>query len=396
MSEPLSQNNPPSKIPQGKIPTPWTQQWKRIRFQLIPVLVAGATFLGTGWLWNRHYAPAEATGVVRVVEVEAASPITGVLIEPQGGFIKVHDRVAKNQIIARLDDAPLMAEFMVLQSNLNRLTKEVPAKAESIRLDLASRNIRGAEEYRRLDVEIQQKTLDILQCKAKIQTIQVELEKKQSLLEMLKNGNSREFDMVPLEKDIAEARILIEKENSSLAKQEEWLGTATSRLQQFPEVEKADVEILLQPIKAAIETENAKLSELKLHFQNLNIISPIDGNIIAIHRYPNQAIKAGEAVATIVNSRGQQIVTYIREDQHLSVLPNDKVEIRPNPASTQIYSSSIETVGPAYLQVPERHLRDKKLLEWGVPVMISIPPTLILKPGQTVSLRFNIKSDTPS
>ncbi|KKL57501.1 hypothetical protein LCGC14_2234800, partial [marine sediment metagenome] len=41
-----------AKLP--TIRTPLLQHWRRIRYQLLPVLVFGGMVVVTGWLWKRH------------------------------------------------------------------------------------------------------------------------------------------------------------------------------------------------------------------------------------------------------------------------------------------------------------------------------------------------------
>jgi hypothetical protein len=49
----------------------------------------------------------------------------------------------------------------------------------------------------------------------------------------------------------------------------------------------------------------------------------------------------------------------------------------------------VERVGPQIASVPQHHLRDPKVPEWGLPVRIPVPSALKVKPGELVDVAFN-------
>ena len=74
--------------------------------------------------------------------------------------------------------------------------------------------------------------------------------------------------------------------------------------------------------------------------------APISGTIVTIHRYPGQAVNAGQAIMTINSEKGEYIVTYVRQTQVLQPTPGMAVNVHLRSAPRTI-RSHIQSVGPA-------------------------------------------------
>ena len=58
-----------------------------------------------------------------------------------------------------------------------------------------------------------------------------------------------------------------------------------------------------------------KITELEQKILAQDIKAPISGTIVAIHRFPGQAVTAGQDIMTIASEKGDYIVTYVRQTQ---------------------------------------------------------------------------------
>ncbi len=384
-------------IPTEPVPVPLGQQWKRFRYHLVPVLAMGLAVFATAYLWSRQYAPADGVGVVRVVEAAATSPQDGLLIEPPTGAVKLHDRVSRDQIIARLDDRNLLAQLKVLQSDMSRLQLELPAKEEALRLEQAILKDRQQDEARQLSVHIETLQLSILQQRAQLEADQVEYQRQQSLVDMLRKfvekgtATEREVAEAMLRRDVVDQRI--KGAQRAIVETTSQLVSAKERLNNQPEPVKVNTDRIMAPIRAAIETQNARLEELQVQLQSLDIRSPIDGRVTKLNRHPGQSAKRGEAIITVTQDRSHQVLSYVRAEQRLTPVAGMKVEVRArNGSHAELF---VKSVGPAFEQIPLHHLRDPRLVEWGVPVLIDVPNDLQLQPGESVGVRF-LKNDRGS
>jgi multidrug resistance efflux pump len=145
-------------------------------------------------------------------------------------------------------------------------------------------------------------------------------------------------------------------------------------------------------------TLEARLAELEQRVLLQDIKAPISGTIIAISRFPGQAVTAGQPIIKIAAEKGDFIVTYIRQSQYIQPVPGMTVNVHLRSAP-RTFQSHIKSVGPQLELIPDIHLRDPRYPEWGLPVHIAIPhdplrpsETLKLRPGELVDLFFRPKS----
>ncbi|MDB5303096.1 MAG: hypothetical protein JWM97_645 [Phycisphaerales bacterium] len=125
-----------------------------------------------------------------------------------------------------------------------------------------------------------------------------------------------------------------------------------------------------------------------------DIAAPLTGQVIKIHRRPGQSISAGEPVVTIAADRGTTITTYLRAEQRAQPEPGMIVDGRQRSDSAIPFHATIERIGPQYEPVPAAQLRDRKAEEWGLPIILSIPPDVHLKPGELVYLGWRTNAGT--
>ena len=97
---------------------------------------------------------------------------------------------------------------------------------------------------------------------------------------------------------------------------------------------------------------------------------------------------------TLAAEEPEYIVSYVRPTQRLRPEVDMSVAIRPR-NTNQVAYTRIERVGPQVEQIPAHQLRDQKLMEWGLPVRIAVPPALNLRPGEIVDLKFFPASEPP-
>jgi hypothetical protein len=128
-------------------------------------------------------------------------------------------------------------------------------------------------------------------------------------------------------------------------------------------------------VLARVRTTDGKL---------LDITAPFGGQVVKVDCNPGQAVASGQTLFRIASDRGLSITTYVRSDQRARPEPGMAVDIREESDAARTFHAVIERVGPQYEPIPSAQLRDRKAEEWGVPVIISLPPEAKLKPGELV------------
>jgi biotin carboxyl carrier protein len=164
------------------------------------------------------------------------------------------------------------------------------------------------------------------------------------------------------------------------------VATQPASLHEYAQRTKPDMDKLLGPARAAIAEQKARLEEIQLQLELLEIKAPLGGMVTAIFRWPGQTVRNGDAIMTIANPDTQQVIGYVRQEVPVQPKVGMMVEVRRRSAPIIAAEARIERVGPQFMPVPPHHLRDPRLLEWGVPVSIVVPAGLKLVPGELVDI----------
>ena len=143
-----------------------------------------------------------------------------------------------------------------------------------------------------------------------------------------------------------------------------------------------------QSMRDAISTKEEEIAGIDLKLQALVIRSPVTGTVTILHRRPGQIVRIGEPVLEVTSDESAHIVSFIREDQNLHVVPGMQVLIHPASTPGRSFVSQVDEVAGNIESVPNRQLRDQKVQEWGQPVKVAAPPEANLKPGEIVNLTF--------
>lgn len=378
----------------NRIPIPLRQRWQRFRYQLLPMVIFSVGIVVTCWLWQRQGRQPNAIGAVEAVRVEAACSRDGVVVPLGRPHWSLFESVRAGELIARLDDRPVRAQLRTLQAQLLRIRAEVPAAESQLVLEDAERLSDHRRESARLAWRVEQLRLNVLDRRTAIQVDRVELKRRQiriNALEPLVPQNAvprLEF----LEEQLLHARLSEQiKENLiaiSEAKLEEQQNAL--RLEAFPKPIQAELQRLLAPLRADISVQEAKIDEVRLQVDSLDILAPISGTVTIVHAWPGQAVTAGDPIVTIASEHGRYIVSYIRQSQRIEQRVNTPVLLRLRGSRESSTTSLIDLLGPQFEPIPPHLLRDPSVSEWGRPVRIRIPSQLAhCPPGSLVDITFD-------
>src|SRR4029078_729012 len=133
-----------------RIPAPWTQRWRTIRFQVIPYVFFAGCVLSTVILWSRFAGSPNAGGEVFAPRVDLTSTGEGLLKEVAGRKIEMFETVHAGDVIAEIDDAPVKAELETLTSQLDTFEADAKATQEEMRLEQEDRVFKSRAEKLRI------------------------------------------------------------------------------------------------------------------------------------------------------------------------------------------------------------------------------------------------------
>jgi multidrug resistance efflux pump len=391
----------------SKIRTPITQWWRRMRYQYVPFL----TFLGCValvlYLWQRQVGGPNAVGEVFALRMDATSAADGTLLPLPGEQLRLHDFVEKGQVLARIDESPLLMELAALQVELKQMEAEIPATIESERMaqidreqQLDGQRMEIETEQRRIAERIEQLRLEEVQQKADALayrvTFAVQGAKAAHLEELSRTklldlrGSIEVFDAQTARDEAKQALDGAELVIREIELQRKELTSKLASMRSIDKAPEIDLEKVLEPQRAAIEARRKQIELLDAQVSTLSVVAPISGTVTFIYAQPGQSIPLGAPIATIASHTSDYIVTYIRQEQLLQPELGMAVEVRPRRRQRENLAARVERIGPQIELIPEKQriLHDTNIFEFGLPVWISMPDGGNLRPGEVVDLHF--------
>lgn len=374
-----------------RIPTPWKLKWRRLRYRLLPVLTLIVAAMAAGFLWRRHAYISSGTGVVVGKEMQAVCSRDGVLrpvprlkaYRPLSMFADV----TRGQILAKDDDRPIRAALARIRADVDHLRTQLPSRMASATQPAGAADAQAAL----MAVEVEFLRLKAVEQTVELETHLLDLQDQLAVLDARNYLTTRDKDDLAAIDDAEEKRDDLEERlkacRATLDETRKKLDESAARLNSLPPVP-VEIEKQLMPIRAAVSALEARLTELQPQIENLHIRAPITGRITAVYREPGQAVRAGEAIATIVAEIGDHISSYVRQDQGIIPTANMPVDVRVRRPGAVYMRTRVERVGPVFEPVPSQQLRNPRMPEWGLPVRIAMPPGMQVRPGELVEVRF--------
>jgi multidrug resistance efflux pump len=375
-----------------KIRTPWKQQWRRIRYQLLPVVMMAGCSLAVGVLWHRQYDAADALGHVQEVKALATARQAGTLVPLAGYDLSLYDAVVEGDVVARLDDRAVLARLATLGAELSRLRAELAGHAGS-RGDSPPAEpaaALAAVELETARIDMLQQTLLALQTRIEMQRQEAAVAGALHALLRAPDGANEPRPAVA-ERDAAQARLnlLSDKRGSfvrgaqAARERAATLSQATGR-QDVPQ----DMAPVVASVHVASSAHEATLQHLELEVDGLEIHAPLGGKIVSIFRRPGESVQAGGEVMAIASDQADRVVAYLRPEQRVTPTRGATVYLWPRTNIGKPIEAKVEAVGPALEEIPDIVARNQKTREWGLPVTVRLPAAFQPRPGDVVNVRF--------
>ena len=370
----------------------------RLRVHIVPFLVWVAAVVCVAGLFYRRAQRFEVLGLAQGPVHQIAATCTGRLKSvPVQLFqqVNVNDEVAEIDTV--LDNEHLHEELLTAQAEIDRLQAEVAATEDRMRTEAANLQGDRVVDERRFSVDVENASLQVLGLETQLETDRLmlddlELNRKMLLVQAqgrLPADKTAFYDLQKakaernrLLKAIDEKGRLLRQAQSDFAEAQQRRDEFAKRQPQHPSVDSA-----LEVISKAIAVQQQRIEELKARRVALVLRSPVHGVVSQILARPGEAVLAGDPILTIAEVEPSEIVAYAGEDQISQIKEGMPVELVKNTEPARIMSSQVLYVGPMVEQMPPRLWRNPNIPQWGCPILISIPPSLELRPGELVAIR---------
>ncbi len=379
----------------------------RIQLRFLPVLVWFVSVIVVLFLFVSRDRQFEVIGIAQGKVWQITSPVTGLL---KTVSVDLFEPVNQGQTVATLDDSVFRAQIVTFQNEIERLKAELHTTMDELSIRQDQLQTDWTETRRRFFTDVEALRLRILEVRGLIETDRVlmnDAEFEVKILQELvdkKAVEPYEFQKAKALYDSYAAKI---RENEALIAQAQTdLKTAEQRRDEFVQsqpVARSVADHQLDLLQKAIAVQEGYIKELTAQCDLLVLKSPSDGVVIQIQgnandvilrrpgesavRKPGEVVAEGDPILVIAESSPREILAYVPETQMSQIQRGMKVQLVRNHAPTQIVESQVSRIGPAVEQVTQRLWVNPDFPEWGLPVLIKVPPEMKLAPGETLIVR---------
>jgi len=363
--------NDPKDLP--PIPTPISAVWREFRIRIGPVLVFLIVVSAVGYLWNTMPGKGSLRGVGEGVRSFVTSPRVGLL---QHVAVESYQWVEAGDPLLTILPVDPDAQLDLLQSEL-QLTR--------LRLEpsMADQNALNFEQVRVDALRLKQ---ELAMAKVNFEHAESALKRNEALIkEQLVSRDIYELSL--RDRDFYKAEL---KEKSASLQEIE------ARLSQLRAVGEPQSPGTNESTMSLIERLEKRIAGVETNWNPITLLAPISGRVHMIARQENEFVIEGEPLVMIASPRADRIVAYMRQPFTFNPQPGMTVDVLLQHHHRQKFTTEIAQVG-AQLEAITNALafvQQGALVDMGLPVILSVPPHVHLRPGETVEIAFQSRPFT--
>lgn len=300
---------------------------------------------GIGWAPPVHVSPYEP-GQVESLDVD------------------LHDLVQAGQVVARLDDTPLVEEREVISAQL--LAAQEAQANEAVAEARRFAQGREASLLDRAAVATQ-----LMEDQALLSALQEQLSIEQDLLENRATSIQMVLDLQHQIR-VVEARITAGREALRVAT--EAASAADERYAATPQANQWEV----VSVARMLEAIDGRISRMELH-------STIDGQVTAIYATPGEVVQPSQPVLQVRRVSTDEVVAWAPASAAARLQPGQTARVVR--ADGEVHEARIISVGRGVQPLPLSLLVDPQRVEFGVPVRLVLNQGAIA-PDEPVAVRL--------
>ena len=343
------------------VPSPPSVRWREFRHGVMPFVVFAVVLIATVLLWNHRIVRSSMVGQAEAVRtlVIAAKPGTVASLS-----VDLFQAVKKDDVVAHL-----------IPEDLAAVTAQLTASVDRLRAELSQNVDRNVVNYQNLRLDWLRRSVELASTRAELQLAESEFQ-RYSALHANKTVSDAEFELRRSNREVLKDKV------TGLERLTNELEGEITRLK--PEAGNSPVE---RAISAATEAQQKQLQALT---NAATLRAPMDGVVASIQKRPGENAIPGDVVLTIGAQRATRIIAYVRQPLNLQPKIGDLIDVSPRsgtrraaPARILQVGAQVELIDPALLPANAANAR---VPEYGLPLLVEIPPALKLAPGEIVNL----------
>jgi len=352
------------------IPIPLRDRLRDVRMRVLPLLIFVVTIIVLAALWRDYASAPSMVGQAESIPANVSCYKPGVLAQltvNRFGRVKSGDPVGQVLIT---DPKILQASLAAIQSDIEMLRVTMQP--------IAARQ-RTAMDYSQLRLDWMRQRAQLASTRVNLQFAEADFHRTEQLYKD-KIVSQRFYEQsqatnTRLQNEVDELSKLVEEQ--------------TRNFDQLQLTNSVDIaKVTDDPLRVAIAAQEAKLRLTEAELSPITLRAPLDGMVDIIYHHPGEAVIAGEPIFSIAPLHAVRIVGYLRAPIVEEPKPGSRVEVRTRGLNRQVGSAEVLDVGTQFeviapaLQAPVRAAN----IELGLPISISMPSSLNVRPGELVDL----------
>jgi multidrug resistance efflux pump len=365
------------------IPTPRSQWWREFRVRAVPFGVFLAATITVTLIWRQNVSAPTLVGEVETVHANVSSPKPGKLAQLNATRLQ---RVKAGDVIAKV----ITTDPQIIQSSLAVIQAEIRLLRVNLQPVLGQQ--RYALNYDHLRLDWMDQRVQLASERVRLELAEVELHRNEELFKD-KIVSEGVLDASRTARDTLQTQV---KERASLvAEQEQKLKTLGlgENASSFPEEVSPD-----DVLQASIKVQEEKLRLTEVELSPITLTVPMDGTISTIHHRSGEAIVAGEPIVTLTALSSDRILGYVRQPLTFQPRVGMKVEVRARSLNRCISEAEVVQVGSQMeaISATLQPVSNTHYHEVGLPILVSMPSSQKLMPGEIVDLRIMPSREQPA
>jgi len=369
------------------IPVPLPRRLLDLRRRYLPAVVWTVAAAACAWMLAGRAQRFEHIGLARALQYEVSAGISG---RVEAVVFDQYDQVREGDILAKLDDAEVSAEIDAAQATVRRLAAEL----EAARVARRENRTGWVADLRRFQTDEERLRLEGLNLRVALQGDEIERERLSLQLQraepLRQQGvlGQMEYDEIRLAHErmvqrAADGRQLIEQT-------EREYRAAQERRRDFERQSPlgAGEAAALQPLREAIDAEQARLRGIEARREALVLRSPVAGQVHSVACSRDQSVVPGEPLFTVTERTVTDVVAWIDQRDPTRVQPNTPVILASQRHPRREAESVVLRVGAQVEVLPANLWRQAQVPEYGRAVVIATVPALDLAPGDLLSVHL--------
>jgi multidrug resistance efflux pump len=355
--------------PLPPIKTPVAQRLRHLRMRLMPPVVFGGALLLVFMLWRDNVAPS-MVGQAESLISTVSSHQPGVLAELN---VRRFEKVRAGQVLGKV----MIANPKMLEAASAVARAEANATLSDPQIFFPERRYTVDDSQLRIDLTRQR--ADLARSRAELEYAESELRRDEELVKQQILATNL-YELAKANRDSLRQEI---EELTRLVAD----GEAAIASLQITNIAPNDFH------SGAIALQNAQVQLAEAEYAPIILTAPIDGMVLSVSNNVGESVTPGMPIITIGGMNTTRIVGYLRPPLNIEPRPGMPVEIRTRGFHRDSGSAVITEIGAQFEALPLSLQSSMKLagIEMGLPVEISLPPNLDIRPGEIVDI--SIKTD---